>query len=142
VQCCPLQHHAPLYQSANLTIVRTFIGSWVAIVVGVFTILGGLQEPISPDGIDGGITMIFGALTCRFAKQRRLGLRPDTPSTRTAEILGLIGVLCPVPALAYRGFEAWASNPVSGIVVPLWTLIAYGLAIRRVDGSDKAPTLL
>lgn len=123
-------------------IVRAFIGSWAAIVFGVFTIFGGLQNSISSDSVDGGITTIFGALAYRFAKQRRLGLKPDTPLSRTVEILLLIAVLSPVPVLAYKGFEAWATNLVSGIVVPLWTLIAYGLVIRRSNGSAEAPTVL
>ncbi len=71
--------------------------------------------------------MIFGAFAYRSAKQRSLGLKPDTRWTLTMEFLLLFAILCTVSVLAFKGLEVWADNPISGIVVPIWSLIAYCL---------------
>lgn len=121
---------------------RAFIGSWIAIVVGLFTMLSGLQEPIDLDGLLSGPTIVLGALAYRSAKRRRLGLRPDTALRRGIEIGLLLLVFLPVPLLALRGFEVRTSNPVSGIVVPLWSLIAYLWILRRQHHLDDSTSIL
>jgi hypothetical protein len=111
------------------------------IVGGLFTMLVGLQSPIDPDDRFSGPTIVLGALAYRSAKRRRLSLKPDTALRRGIEIGMLLLVFLPVPLLALRGLKVWTSNPVSGIVVPLWSLVAYTWILRRQQHLGESTSL-
>jgi len=121
--------------------VKSFIGSLIAIVVGVLTMLGGLRPPVGLDSLVGGATMILGAMAYRSAKRRRLGLKPETALRRNIEIGLLLVVFSPVPLLAMKGVEVWTTHLVSGIVVPLWSLIAYVWILRRELSLAETPSI-
>jgi len=124
--------------------VKAFIGSFMAMFVGVFSILGGLQNhPPALDSVVGGTAMILGALAYRSAKRRRLGLKTNSGLRRGIEVFLLVLVVLPAATLALRGFSVFTNNPVSGIFVPLWSLAAYSWICKKksVASETEIPSI-
>ena len=132
-----------MVQGVILPSVKAFIGSLVAMFVGFFSIVGGLQShPPAFDGVVGGVTMILGALAYRSAKRRRLGLKPDSALRRGVEISLLVIVFLPIVVLGLKGLGVVANHPVSGIFVPLWSVTAYlWVCNRKVVAETGIPSI-
>lgn len=93
-----------------------------ALLLGAYFVFEGLRSyPFAMDSLVGGVTMILGALACRSAKQRLLGLRRDTTLRRALEIVAAALVMAPLVILAVEGNDALLFYPLSGIVVPVAT---------------------
>ena len=110
----------------------------MAMFVGVFSIIGGLQNhPPAFDSVVGGLVMILGALAYRSAKRRRLGLKIDSTLRRGIEVGVLVLVGLPMPILGLKGLGVIANNPFSGIIVPLWSAAAYvWVSQRKIDVKE------
>lgn len=115
---------------------KSFIGSFVAIFVGIFSIIGGLNGPRDFDGIVGGAGIIIGALAYRSAKRRHLGLRPNSRLRRGIEIGLLVLVFLPAVGRGMQGWSILSDAPISGIFVPLWSLAAYAwISTRKTEAT-------
>jgi hypothetical protein len=103
-----------------------FIGSTVAMVMGGLSILTDFRDwpNMNDDRIFGGLTAILGAAAYRSAKQRRLGLKPDTGRRQLVEIALLILVFVPT-IFAVTIPSGVVLNPWSSVIIPAWSLIAY-----------------
>lgn len=76
--------------------------------------------------------MTLGALAYRSAKRRRVGLKKDSTFRRAVGLwlLAIVGV--PIILLVSKGLDVLAIHPISGIVVPVWTVLAYlGVAQKK-----------
>jgi hypothetical protein len=105
----------------------SFIGSTVAIVIGVISIgtqLSHLNKWVHMDNIVGGITAIFGAVAYRLAKERRLGLKLDSVVLRSME-MALVAVVVGTPVLQTIMGVDFATRPWSNLLIPVWTFAAY-----------------
>jgi drug/metabolite transporter (DMT)-like permease len=112
--------------------VRAFIGSFIVMFVGAFSIVGGLRNhPPALDSIVGGVTMILGAFAYRSAKRRRLGLKAGSGLRRGFEVGVLILVVLPIVPLGLKGVDFIANNPISGILVPVLSVVAYVWMCKR-----------
>jgi hypothetical protein len=120
-----------------LSFVRSSIGFLFALLLGAFLIFSGFRGyPFAMDSLVGGVTTILGALACRNATERRQGLRPDTKPRRVAEIAFVALVCLPLVILLAEGNDALFFYPLSGIIVPGGTLIAFlWLVARRNHAS-------
>ncbi|HVB33585.1 MAG TPA: hypothetical protein VNJ52_04300 [Patescibacteria group bacterium] len=111
---------------------KPLVGTIFAIVLGAYLIYTGLRGyPFAMDSLVGGVTMILGALAYRSAKLRRLGLRPDTRLRRVVEIFLLAFVSAPLVILVAEGNDAIWFYPLSGIVVPGCSLLAFAWIVIR-----------
>lgn len=131
-------------QRPYTAVVRSFVGSLFALILGAFLVFSGLRGyPFAMDSLVGGATMILGALAYRSAKQRRLGLRPDTRLRRVLEIAVVVLVSVPLVILAAEGNDAIWFYPWSGIVVPASTLLAFLWILTRknVKTADNLPSI-
>jgi hypothetical protein len=121
---------------------QSFIGSTIAIVVAVASIVSGVRGfPYSADSLFGGMTAIAGILAYRSAKKRRLGLKPDSTAERRIEIGLLVLTWLPLLLVGAGGVDAIATNPVSCLIVPVWSVIAYVWVRTRKKSKDTATTL-
>ncbi len=120
---------------------KPFFGSLFAIVLGAILVFSGLRNyPLAMDSLAGGVTMILGALAYRSAKQRRVGLRPDTRVRRVADIVVLAFACTPFVILAAEGNDALWFYPWSGIVVPAGSLGAFLWILTRKN-LKSGPTI-
>jgi intracellular septation protein A len=105
----------------------SFIGSTVAIVIGVISIgtqLSHISTWVHMDNIVGGITAIFGAVAYRLAKERRLGFKPDSVVLRNVEAV-LLAVVVGTPVIQTVMGVDFVTHPWSNLLIPVWTVIAY-----------------
>ena len=102
---------------------RRFLGSTIALLLGILGILSGLGNPQLSTSI-AGAEMTLGALAYRSAKKRKLGLTRPSSSKRVAEIGALIAMIALVlfqTGVVRRMYE----DPVPNVMIPLWGIIAY-----------------
>jgi len=120
----------------------SFAGSTIALVVAVASISSGIHGyPYGTDSLVGGVTAIAGILAYRSAKERRLGLKPDSVARRGVEV-GLLTLTCLPPLLlAIVSGAAIQTNPISCLFVPLWCVIAYVWVRTRRPTKDTPTTL-
>jgi hypothetical protein len=123
---------------------KQFLGSTVAFWLGIFVFLGPLitisqGESIAPSGLIGGPVMILGALACRSAKKRKLGLAKHYRARLLGEIVSLISLLS-IVLLQKNAIELIYRAPWPNVLMPIWVFVAYGIAIpkRRVLDAHKA----
>lgn len=105
----------------------SFIGSTVAIVIGVISIgtqLTHISTWVHMDNIVGGVTAIFGAVAYRLAKERRLGLKPDSAVLRSVEA-ALLAVVVGTPVVQTIMSVDFVTRPWSNLLIPVWTVAAY-----------------
>lgn len=120
----------------------SFIGSTVAIVIGAISIvsqLSHLSTWVHMDNIVGGITTILGAVAYRLAKQRRLGLKPDSGMRRSVEVVLLALVFLTPVVQTLMGVD-FVTRPWSNLLIPVWTLIAY-LFVRLKKATTPVPSI-
>jgi hypothetical protein len=121
----------------------SFIGSTVAIVIGVISIgteLSHISTWVHMDNIIGGITAIFGAVAYRLAKGRRIGLKADSAILRSVE-MALLAVVVGTPIVQTVMGVDFVTRPWSNLLIPAWTLIAYlyvRLKPQRIRTSDSS----
>ena len=121
---------------------QRLIGSMLALILGVLTVLAGVNRLGSivdhgdPAGIEGqaasasftsGLFMILGSIAYRSRKRRLLGLRSDTRGRLLFEVACLS--LLTLAWLALRDLELFIRQaPVQYFVIPVWALAAYPCA--------------
>jgi hypothetical protein len=76
------------------------------------------------DNIVGGTTAILGAVAYRLAKERRLGLKPDSGMLRSIET-ALLALVFAAPVVQTVLGADFVTRPWSNLLIPVWTLIAY-----------------
>lgn len=112
---------------------RRFLGSTIAILLGILGILSALANPSNAN--IAGVEMTLGALAYRSAKKRRLGLTGPSASRRVAEIGALIAMVALVvfqTDVVRRMYE----DPVPNVMIPLWVVIAY-LVVQFVPPEKR-----
>lgn len=114
-------------------------GSNAAVAFGCLMLAGGISQ-ISMGGktnLDvAGLIVLFGALSYRSLKRRRLGIKPDTRARQTVEVIALFGPLL----LLSNGFlERVNTDPVPNLVIPVLALIPYAILffMNPVSGAQK-----
>lgn len=116
---------------------KKFLGSTIALVLGILSLLGGVNsaasgDPTGASSMATGISMTLGALAYKSCKKRQLGLVQNTPLRRGFEILAMLviawGMFWPM-ILVHNGLTSWIirliQDPLSYGVAPLWALVAY-----------------
>jgi hypothetical protein len=120
---------------------QSFIGSSIAFVVAAASILGGVRGfPYSMDNLFGGMTALAGIVAYRSAKKRRLGLKQGSTLPRRIEIWLLVLTCLPPLLHVPGGIDALATNPISCIFVPIWSVIAYVWVQTRKEPKNTATT--
>jgi len=116
---------------------KKHIGSTVALVIGVLSVLSGLAKPGAI--LFSGVVIILGALAYRSAKKRVLGEVKSTLIRKVMEIIAIVIAMASV-LLQNNLLKAIESDPVPNLIIPLWVLIAYIVMFIRnpvqVDESN------
>ena len=98
------------------------IGSTLALIVGVLSILSGLTKP---GGIlIMGMVIVLGALAYRSVKKRKLGEVSSTQSRAIYEASAIVVALLAV-LLQNNVVYLIQTDPVPNLIVPIWVLVAY-----------------
>jgi len=121
---------------------RQFIGSQLALVLGISGMLGGItaiSEGGTTDSLFSGPVMVLGAAAYSSRKRRLLGLKPGTAARKTFEGICLALVTAMWLGLSDLG-EAIATSPVAHLVIPVWALIAYPCASFRIRPELRPST--
>ena len=77
--------------------------------------------------------MILGALAYKSAKKRNLGIVQDTPVRRITEGVVMLLILL---AVFFTDRTVLTEDPFPNLVLPLWTLAAYGIVMTKKHGSE------
>lgn len=109
------------------------IGSTIAIVLAVLSLITGLTQP-NVAYINAGIIMLIGALAYRSAKKRSLGEVKDTTVRKAIELTGITIIILLI-VLQKNLLDLLFLDPVPNFIIPVWALIAYLIAFLK-----KKPT--
>ena len=112
---------------------KRHIGSTVAIVVGVLSIVAGLNNVANnkqDSNLLTGIVMVLGGLAYRSAKKRYLLETPNTSLRKLGEAALLVILLAAV-LLQNNLWLRMYSHPVSYIIAPVWALVAYTIIVVK-----------
>ena len=123
---------------------KRFIGSTIALVVGILAALAGLAQAASGKGIstfNAGVVMMLGSLAYRSAKMRKLGIAKTTSGRLVVEWLALAVILA-VVLLQKDLFQLMYEDPVPNLIIPLWVLVAYFVVLlfTKPQEQEVAPT--
>lgn len=102
-----------------------FIGSSMGVLVGVLALA---SEAASQQDTLPGWSVLFGALAYRSAKKRKLGLVQNTHLRKGLEA-GAILLIAIFMFLTDR--STLVNDPFPHLVLPLWAIIAYIVALVR-----------
>lgn len=112
---------------------KKHIGSSVAIVIGVLSIIAGLTKHGAI--LFSGIVIILGAFAYRSAKKRTLGEVKSSLPRIISEVIAII-IAMSIVLLQNNLIQAIESDPVPNLIIPLWVLIAYIIiSIRKTTHS-------
>lgn len=90
------------------------------------------------DNIVGGATAIFGAVAYRLAKERRLGLKPDSAVLHNLEV-ALLTVVVGTPVSQTVMDVDFVTRPWSNLLIPVWTAIAYlYVRLKKTATTNRA----
>lgn len=98
---------------------KNFWGSYAALVLGLFSLMGGAANPSL---LIGAWYMIIGSLAYMSAKKRKMRLVEDTSQRKTFELIG-IAIICFFVLLTNKADIV--NDPFPHLVLPAWALIAY-----------------
>ena len=113
---------------------RNFIGSTIALILGILLFVGSVGQISTGHSAHTspltGIVMILGSLAYKSLKKRRLGLVKSVNLRQIFEIVALVLIVAIV--ILQKDLKTQiASEPVQNFVIPLWSLIAYGIIFIR-----------
>jgi len=114
---------------------KKHIGSTIALLIGVLSLLAGLAKP----GIIlfTGLIIILGALSYRSAKKRKLGDVKSSLIRKTIEIIAILIAMASV-LLQNNLLLAIETNPVPNLLIPIWVLVAYIIvSVRKPIQSNE-----
>jgi len=117
---------------------RKFIGSTIAMIIGILSFLGSIAQISSgnpqPSPLAGEV-MILGSLAYRSLKKRRLVLVESTKLRQLFEIIALVLIVALV--VLQKDFKIQlAYHPVPNFIIPVWSLIAYGIIFFKKPSSE------
>jgi len=101
---------------------KKYLGSTVALILGVLSVVAGLVKPSST--LIGGIIIVLGALAYRSAKNRKCG-EVTTSLVRKALEVFAIGIIIALILLQRNAMYYIKTDPFPNLVIPLWAIIAY-----------------
>lgn len=122
-----------------------FLGSTVALILGILSLLGAIGQ-IAGGNINAnpltGLVIILGALAYKSLKKRRFGIVKSTRTRKFFEVLTLILVLGLV--VLQKDFKMQLANdPVPNLIIPLWIFIAYGIFyFKKLVGSIEPGAII
>ena len=101
---------------------KKYLGSTIALILGVLTFISGLAKFSS--GLIAGPIIILGALAYRSAKKRKLGTIKSSTLRQALEILAICIIVTAV--LLQKNFLYHiTTDPVPNLIIPLWAIVAY-----------------
>ena len=98
----------------------------------VIEIKGLLQGSLS--NFASGVAMLAGAVDGRSAK-KRLGRKTDTKANLVLEAMGLL--LIALLVLLGLASGLWYEHPLPFVLIPIWSLAAYFVALRKPPHSKN-----
>lgn len=103
---------------------KKHIGSTIAFVIGVLSVISGLAKPGSL--LITGVIIILGALSYRSAKKRKLG---EVKTSWLRKSFEIAAILIALAAVLLQNNLAYliAKDPVPNLIIPLWVIIAYSV---------------
>tara|TARA_R110002110_G_scaffold184112_1_gene390798 strand:- start:163 stop:531 length:369 start_codon:yes stop_codon:yes gene_type:complete len=101
---------------------RQHIGSTVAMILGVLSLLSGITNP-GPILIS-GIVILLGAIAYRSAKNRKLGRVRSTKLRMGLEISAIVGAVL-IVVLQSDFLMSLERDPANNLIIPLWVVVAY-----------------
>jgi len=113
---------------------RSNIGSTVALILGALYLVAGLAQKNA--GLVGGPIIILGALAYRSAKYRK--------SHSSGQWWRIVAEIAAMLVIAFLWLaqsnlkSAIATDPVPNLIIPLWAVVAYGIALVRRPRSAAA----
>lgn len=111
---------------------KKHIGSSIAIIIGVLSIIAGLAKPGAI--LFSGAVIILGAFAYRSAKKRKLGEVKSSLPRKSFEVIAVI-IAMSVVLLQNNLIQAIETDPVPNLIIPLWVFIAYIFMIVRKPSS-------
>lgn len=113
---------------------KSQIGSTVTIVVGVLSIVAGLNNMANNKQDSNfllGIVMVLGGLAYRSVKRRNL-LETTNSSLRKIGEASLLAIMLAAVLMQNNLWLNIAYKPVPNIIAPVWVLVAYAIiALKR-----------
>ena len=109
---------------------KKFLGSNIALILGVLTIFAGLAYPSGT--LFAGIYIVLGALAYKSLKARKIGLVQNSKLRPTLEV-GAIIVVTLLILMQNDLQENMYNDPIPNVIIPLWIIIAYLLLYFRKD---------
>ena len=109
---------------------KKFIGSNIALVIGVLAIFAGLANPSGT--LLAGIYIVLGVLAYKSLKARKIGMVQNSKLSPTLEVGAIIVVILLV--LVQNNLqENMYNDPFPNVVIPLWIIVAYLVLFFRKD---------
>ena len=122
--------------------VKKHLGSTIAIIIGVLSLVSGLANPGSL--LVAGPIIILGALAYRSAKKRWLGEAQQSLLRKSLEATAMVAIVAAV--LLHNNLAALiVSDTVPNLIIPLWAVSAYSIIAfkkRRTVGEVNGLTCL
>lgn len=111
-----------------MTLKPRFWGSTTAFGFGILAMFASFSRP--PESFPlliGGTVAVLGSLVYRSAKRTKLGLVRSKISRQLTEALG-IAMIIGIVGLQWDLLRLIAEDPVPNLIMPVWALVAYGIA--------------
>ena len=108
---------------------KRYLGSTIVIVVGVLSIVAGLNSMANNQQDNNffvGTTMVLGGLAYKSAKKRYLLETPDTSFLKLGEA-ALLAISLALLLLQNHLWLKMAYQPITYIIAPVWALVAYAI---------------
>jgi hypothetical protein len=105
---------------------KRFLGSNIAIILGIFTLIAGISQ-VSSTSV-AGINLLIGAAIYQSAKKRKLGLVVSNKKSLLFEIFGLSMLFV---LLLSTNKVYLVEDPVPHLLIPVAAVISYCFIICR-----------
>lgn len=115
---------------------KKHLGSTIALIIGVLSLIFGLANPGSL--LVAGPVIILGALAYSSAKKRWLGEAKQSLLRKSLEAIAMVVIVAAV-LLQNNVAALIASDPVPNLIIPLWAVIAYlVVALKKQKTAGEA----
>jgi|WetSurSiteA1Bulk_404760.scaffolds.fasta_scaffold49853_2 hypothetical protein len=113
---------------------KKHIGSTIALVLGVISLISGLNKPSGL--LVAGLVIILGALAYRSAKKRILGEVKTSLLRKGLEVVTIVIIVAAV-LLQNDLTNRIITDPVPNLIIPLWAIIAYAIIVLKRKKNTK-----
>ena len=116
---------------------KKHIGSTIALVLGVLSLISGLTKPSAL--LIAGPIIILGALAYRSAKKRILGEVKDGLLRKGLEVAAILIIVAAV-LLQSDLTNRMMTDPVPNLIIPLWAIVAYIIIVlksKKIQSVNK-----